>query len=57
MTERELLAIAEAADALPVIEIRECLIAAGLDDAAEAISRLCDALFPYTMAKAVREEG
>lgn len=55
MTEKELLAIAEEADALPMIEIRECLLAAGLDNAVEALNNLCDKLFPYDMLKALEE--
>ena len=55
MTTVELLAIVAAADALPMIAIRDCLIAAGKHDAVEALNSLCDVLFPYVMLKALQE--
>lgn len=55
MTTRELLSIVEAADALPMIEIRDCLIAAEKHDAVEALNNLCDQLRTYDMLKALEE--
>jgi len=57
MTTRELLSIVEAADALPMIEIRDCLIAAEKHDAVEALNNLCDQLFPFDMLKALESHS